>query len=303
MTKRHIELPTDVEEVIERTIDEVDRRLSGEEEIAVVVREVLADLFGDWEAYERYRAGESLPPMTRARIESYDPRNACIESEHWAEQDLAELREAKCLRYLWQGFDLSPLSNNVAFALPFREMLASHLFEEAGTGLQLFGGIKIQCGHNVRMGDDVVVHNDVLLDDRGELVIGDRVSVADRCHLHTHSHDTVDQTEVTTYRTVVEDDVRLGYDAMIDAGCRVEENALVGASSMVRGDVPAHHIAVGAPAKSVKIKPGWKPVAEEPGPLTDDRSERQLDREVPSDVTEFDEFGRDLSPPAESTDL
>ncbi|MDZ5812977.1 acyltransferase [Halorubrum sp. AD140] len=303
MTKRHIDLPTDVEEAIDRTIGDVDRRLSGDEETAVVVLEVLADLFGDWHAYERYREGDSLPPLTRARIESYDPRNVRIESEHWAEQDLADLREAKCLRHLWRGFDLSPLANNLAFALPFREMLADHLFEEAGTGLQLFGGIKIQCGHNIEIGDNVVVHNDVLLDDRGELVIGDRVSVADRSHLHTHSHDTVDQTDVTTYRTVVEDDVRLGYDAMIDAGCRVGENSLVGASSMVRGDVPAHQIAVGSPAKTVKTKPGWEPVAEHPGPLADNREERRLDRELPADLDPFDEFGRDLSPPGEPTDL
>lgn len=121
------------------------------------------------------------------------------------------------------------MSNNVAFALPFRRTIADHLFAEAGDGLRLFGGIKIQCGHNVHMGDNVVIHNDVLLDDRGRLSIGDRVSVADRSHVHTHAHDTVDQTEVTRYETILEDDVRLGYDAMISAGCRVGENAMVGA--------------------------------------------------------------------------
>ncbi|MFW5920176.1 MAG: acyltransferase [Halanaeroarchaeum sp.] len=303
MTKRHLDLPADAQGTIDRTIGEIDSRLSADEETAVDVQEVLPDLFGDWDAYERYRAGESLPPVTRTRIESYDPRNAHIESEHWAEQDLTDLQEAKCLQYLWRGFDQSPLANNTAFALPFRQMLADHLFAEAGTGLRLFGGIKIQCGHNIRMGDDVVVHNDVLLDDRGELVIGDRVSIADRSHLHTHNHDTIDQTDVTTYRTVLEDDVRLGYNTMIDAGCRVGQNALVGASSIVRGDVPAHHIAVGSPAKTVKIKPGWEPVAQQPGPLADNREERRLSRELPTDFEEFDEFGRDLSPPGEAPRL
>jgi maltose O-acetyltransferase len=40
--------------------------------------------------------------------------------------------------------------------------------------LRLFGGIKIQCGNNIQMRDTVVIHNDVLLDDRGRLSIGDR---------------------------------------------------------------------------------------------------------------------------------
>jgi len=176
-------------------------------------------------------------------------------------------------------------------------MLARHLFDEVGDGVKLFGGIKIQSGHNIRMGENTVVHNDVLLDDRGELVIGDGVSVADRGHIHTHSHDIVEQSDVTTYRTVVDDNARLGYGAMIGSGCRVGENAMVGASAIVQGDVPDHHVAVGAPAKSTGVKPGWETVAEDPGPLPDNREGRRLDRDSPDDFEPVDEFGRDLSPP------
>jgi maltose O-acetyltransferase len=303
MTKRHVALSGEARRTVEAAVGHVDDRLSAADDPAPVVQELLADLFGDREAYERYRAGETLSPVARVRIQSYDPRRAVTETEHWAEQDRETIRESKCLLYLWRGFDLSPLSNNLAVALPFRQVLANHLFAEAGENLRLFGGIKIQGGHNVRMGDNVVVHNDVLLDDRGELLVGDRVSIADRAHLHTHAHDTVDQTDVTTYRTVVADDARLGYGAMVDAGCRIGENALVGASSIVRGDVPAHHIAVGSPAKTVKIKPGWEPVTDHPGPLPDEREDRRLHREVPDDLREFDEFGRDLSPPRETSRL
>jgi acetyltransferase-like isoleucine patch superfamily enzyme len=303
MTKRRVELPEEAQARIDDAIEHVDGRLASGEERAVVVRDVLAALFGDSALHQRYLAGESLPPMTRARLQSYDPRNTMMETEHWAEQSYEEISEATCLLYLWRGFDQSPLANNAAFALPFRQMLANHLFDEAGDGLRLFGGIKIQSGHNIEMGDNVVVHNDVLLDDRGELRIGDRVSIADRAHLHTHNHDTVDQSDVTTYRTVLEDDVRLGYDAMIDAGCRVGENAMVGTSSMVRGDVPAHHIAIGSPAKTVKVKPGWESVADDPGPLPDNREQRSLNRDLPDEFDEFDEFGRELSPPGGMTRL
>ena len=235
--------------------------------------------------------------MTRIRLQSYDPRNALIETEHWAEQELSTLRETKCLRYLWSAFDQSPLSNNLAFAIPFRQTLANHLFADAGDGLRLFSGIKIQCGNNIEMGDATVVHNGVLLDDRGKLSIGDRVSIADRAHIHTHAHDTVDQTNVTSYETILEDDVRLGYGAMVSGGCRVERNAMVGASATVLGDVPAHHIAAGSPAKSVKIKPGWESVAENLGPLSDHRETRRLNRPLPERFEEYDEFGRNLSPP------
>jgi acetyltransferase-like isoleucine patch superfamily enzyme len=298
MTKRHVEVSPETQAAVDETVSYVDERLS-EGDTAAAVAEILADLFGDSEAYERYQRGESVSPMTRMRLRSYDPRNALVETEHWAEQKLSALQEATCLRYLWSGFDLSPLSNNIAFALPFRRTLADHLFAEAGDNLRLFGGIKIQCGHNIHMGDNVVVHNDVLLDDRGELVVGDRVSVADRAHIHTHAHDTVDQTDVTTYETILEPDVRLGYGSMVSAGCRVERNAMVGSGAKTLGDVPAHHIVAGSPAKSVKVKPGWESVADGLGPLTDRREHRQLPTEFPEPFETFDEFGRDLSPPGD----
>jgi maltose O-acetyltransferase len=294
MTKRQVDVPAEMRAGIDRTIEEIDSRLETEE-TAVVVGEILADLFGDSEEYGRYQRGDSLPPMTRMRVQSYDPRNALIETERWAEQELSKLRESKCLRYLWGGFDQSPLSNNIAVALPFRQMLAKHLFAEAGEGLRLFGGIKIQCGHNIEMGANTVIHNDVLLDDRGKLTIGDRVSVADNAHIHTHAHDTVDQTDVTTYETILEDDVRLGYGSMVSAGCRIGKNAMIGAGAKPLGDVPPHHIAAGTPAKSVKVKPGWESVAADLGPLEDNRERRQLDRQFPEPFEEFDEFGRDLS--------
>lgn len=301
VTKRHVDVPPEVQASIDAAIEYADERLSSAEPTGAVVQELLVDLFGDRPAYERYLAGETLDPVTRMRIESYDPRNALTETEHWAEQSRDKLEASKPLRYLWEGFDRSPLSNNIAFALPFRQLLADHLFAEAGDNLRLFGGIKIQCGPNIEMGDNVVVHNDVLLDDRGELAIGDRVSIADRAHIHTHNHDLVDQTDVTTYRTILEDDARLGYGSMVNAGCRVSENVMVGASASVLGDVPPHHVAVGAPAKSVKVKPGWEEVAENLGPLPDNREQRRLDRELPTEFEEFDEFGRNLSPPGTSS--
>ncbi|MFB6167889.1 MAG: acyltransferase [Haloferacaceae archaeon] len=299
MAKRRRELPSEAQERIDRAVAYVDRRLSSDEDTATVVRDLLVDLFGDREAYRRLRGGASPSPVAQARLRSYEPGHALTESERWAEQDPGDVRASKPLRYLWRCFDRSPLADNLAFALPFRQTLANHLFAEAGDGLQLFSGIKIQCGHNVRMGDNVVVHNGVLLDDRGELVIGDRVSVADEAHLHTHSHHIVDQADVTNYRTEVADDARIGYGAMVSAGTRVGENAVVGASAMARGDVPAHHVAVGSPAESVKVKPGWEEVAEEPGALEDRSEERALDSTVPEDVDVHDEFERDLAPPGE----
>jgi acetyltransferase-like isoleucine patch superfamily enzyme len=302
MTKTHVSLPPEADAAVEEFIDEVDRRLSGDEETCEVVRDVLVDLHGDRDAYERWQDGGSVSPAERVRIQGYDPCNATLESEYYAEKDPERFERSKHLQWLWRQFDATAMADNIAFALRFRAMLADHLFAEAGDNLRLFKGITFTYGHNIELGDNVVVHDDVHLDDRGRLTVGDRVSISDDAHLYSHDHDIVDQTHVDNYHTIVEDDVRITYDAMVRAGVRLGENSVVAAKSAVSKDVPAHHIAAGSPAKSVGVKPGWEEVAE---PLedanVDRREQRRLDYELPASVETFDEFGRDLRPPGTQT--
>jgi maltose O-acetyltransferase len=297
MTNRQVSLPSEVRARVDQFVGAVDERLSSDEETADVVQEILARLHGDGAVYDRWRAGESGSRAERVRLDAYDPRNVMGKSDPWAEKDEEQFQESKPLRWLWRGFDASPLAHNVGFALPFRRMVANHLFAEAGDDLQLFRGITFPYGHNIGMGDRTVVHENVLLDDRGELAIGDHVSIADDATLHSHSHHIVDQSDVSIYRTVVEDDARLGAEAMLAAGARVGHNAMVGAKALVRGDVPAHHVAVGMPAKSVRVKPGWESVADDTGRLPDNRETRRIEYDLPDDLDWDDEFQRDLTPP------
>ena len=300
MTKRHVSLPDEAADGVDRFIESVDRRLSGAEDTCEVVTDVLVDLFGDRDAYEAWQAGEEVSPATRVRLQGYDPCNTTLESEYYAEKNEEKFEESKHLQWLWRQFDATPMADNVAFALQFRRMLADHLFDECGDDCRFFKGITFTYGHNISIGDNVVVHDDVHLDDRGKLTVGDRVSISDGAHIYSHDHDIVDQTAVDNYHTIIEDDARVTYDAMVRAGCRVGENALVGARSVVQGDVSAHHVAVGTPAESVKIKPGWEGSAEpitEEGRLPRRQAEREIDREIDNEVDIFDEFQRTLSPP------
>ncbi|WP_302082741.1 acyltransferase [Salinibaculum rarum] len=300
MTKRHVSLPPAAEEGVQAFIEEVDTRLASDEDTCKVVKETLVDLMGDRDAYERWQSGGDVTPAERVRLQGYDPCNATLESEYYAEVETMDedFQQSKYLQWLWRQFDATPMADNIAFALRFRRMLADHLFEECGDDCRFFKGITFTYGHNITVGDNVVVHDDVHLDDRGKLTVGDRVSISDNVAIYTHDHDTVDQTAITNYHTIIEDDARITYDSMVRAGVKVGRNAILAAKSATSRDIPAHHIAAGSPAQSVGIKDGWESVAD---PVEEDnvdrREERRLPTEVPDDLNVFDEFQRDLTPP------
>jgi acetyltransferase-like isoleucine patch superfamily enzyme len=115
--------------------------------------------------------------------------------------------------------------------------------------------VEFSFGHNMEVGDNVVIHRHVLLDDRGGIRLGNNVSVSDYANVYSHTHSIVDQREVTNALTILEDGVRVTYHATILAGVRVGEQGMVGAGAVATKDVRPYHVYVGIPAKSVRVKP------------------------------------------------
>ena len=202
---------------------------------------------------------EALPEAERFAAMNLDPRNVTLEPEYYIETDQAAYARVKPLIWLWQMFDKSPLGSNVHLGVRFRRILAPHIFKRCGRNFKCFNFVEVSFGYNREVGDDVVVHRNVLLDDRGGIVLGDRVSISDYVNVYSHTHSIVDQRNVTLARTIIEDDVRITYHATVLAGVVVGRNAMVGASAVATRDVRPFHVNVGIPAKSVRVKPDAPP--------------------------------------------
>lgn len=225
---------------------------------AVICRTALAqlwypDLADDWDnAVEDGR----LPVATRLALSSLDPRNVTLEPEYYADCDQERFQRVKPLLWLWYSFDRSPLGGqNVDLGVRLRRLLAPYIFKRCGERFKAFQFVEFSYGYNMEVGDDVVVHRHVLLDDRGGIVLGNRVSVSDYANIYSHTHSIVEQRDVTNARTVLEDGVRVTYHATVLAGVHVGENAMVGALAVATKDVRPYHVYVGIPAKSVRVKP------------------------------------------------
>jgi acetyltransferase-like isoleucine patch superfamily enzyme len=193
---------------------------------------------------------------------SLDPRNVTLEPEYYADVDPARFARVKPLLWLWYSFDRSPLGGqNVHLGVRFRRLLAAHLFARCGRNFKCFQFTEFSYGYQLEVGDDVVVHRHVLLDDRGGITLGNRVSISDYANIYSHTHSIVDQKDVTNAPTVLEDDVRITYHATVLAGVRVGRNGMVGAVAVATKDVRPYHVNVGIPAKSIRVKPNAPPEA------------------------------------------
>jgi len=224
---------------------------------------------GNWETAVH---DDALPLATRAALQALDPRNITLEPEYYADCDQARFQRVKPLLWLWYSFDRTPLGGqNIEAGVKLRRLLAPMIFRRCGANFKAFQHVEFSFGYNMEVGDDVVVHRHVLLDDRGGIVLGNRVSIADYANIYSHTHSIVEQRDVTNAVTRLDDDVRVTYHATILAGVHVGRNAMVGAMAVATKDVRPYHVNVGIPAKSVRVKPNAPPEAGECLPTAADR--------------------------------
>lgn len=211
---------------------------------------------------------ETLSSTRRLALAQMDPRNVTLEPEYYQEIDLERYAPRKPLLWLWEMFDRSALGENVELGIHFRRILAKHVFGRCGKNFKAFTHVRVSFGYNLEVGDGVVVHRHVLLDDRGGIEIGDGASVSDFANVYSHSHNIVDGRIVYTPRTVIGKGARITYHATILAGTHVADDSMVGAGSMLTRSTEPHWVYVGVPARKVKEKPADERAAKAP-PTTD----------------------------------
>ncbi|MBI3986993.1 MAG: acyltransferase [Lentisphaerae bacterium] len=113
------------------------------------------------------------------------------------------------------------------------------------------GGIVI--GNDVSIGPNSLMHST----ERGVIRIGNHVLIAANCYLVGAGNYRYARTDIPmaeqgfepSQGVVIEDDVWLGAGAMVFDGSAVRKGCIIGAMSMVRGEVPPYAVAYGIPAQ------------------------------------------------------
>jgi acetyltransferase-like isoleucine patch superfamily enzyme len=132
-----------------------------------------------------------------------------------------------------------------------------------GDRVHLYGDTYIQTGE----AGSVIIGSDTHIQPRCQfsaykaaIKIGSQVQIAPECAFYSYAHGIApelpikEQPLTTKGGITIEDDVWLGYRAIVLDGVCIGQGAIIGAGSIVTQNIPPRAIAAGVPARVVKMR-------------------------------------------------
>lgn len=114
-------------------------------------------------------------------------------------------------------------------------------------------------GGSIAIGDRTWIHQRCQINAyMSSIEIGNKVDIAPNCAFYSYDHGIKagkwirEQPLTSKGPIIIEDEVWLGVGAIVLSGVRIGKGAVIGAGSVVTGDIPANCIACGSPAKIIK---------------------------------------------------
>lgn len=109
-----------------------------------------------------------------------------------------------------------------------------------GNHVRCIGGCRITCA------DCIIIENDVL--------IGPQVFITDHNHgMNPELQGGYSEQPLLTNKVLIKEGVWLGEHVSVLPGVTIGEHSIVGTNSVVTHDIPAYSVAVGSPAKVIKM--------------------------------------------------
>ena len=110
-------------------------------------------------------------------------------------------------------------------------------------------------GNRVKIGKGVFINHSAILSASGGIEFEDGVSLAPGVRIATINHDFNERHTKYTYgKVTIKKNAWIGMGVTICPGVTIGKYAVVGAGSVVTKDIPDYGVAVGVPAKVIKMQ-------------------------------------------------
>lgn len=125
--------------------------------------------------------------------------------------------------------------------------------DRLGEGSYIAAPVQMVCADKVNIGKNVFINSNFLAMSRGGITIEDDVQIAANVQVLSNNHDLYERQVLLCKPVLIKKGAWIGAGATILPGVSIGKHAVVGAAAVVTHDVPDFAVAVGNPAKIIKI--------------------------------------------------
>jgi acetyltransferase-like isoleucine patch superfamily enzyme len=139
-----------------------------------------------------------------------------------------------------------------------RELLGDLCGQEVDASVTVFPPLYADFGKNLTLGKRVFINAGCKFQDQGGIVIGDDCLIGHNSVFATLNHDLAPDRRADLHPApiVLGRTVWIGANVTVLAGVTIGDNAVIAAGSVVTKDIPENAVAVGAPARVVRLVTG-----------------------------------------------
>lgn len=137
-----------------------------------------------------------------------------------------------------------------------RDQIMREVFGSVGDNSMVEQPVQIDYGAHIHIGDNFYANFDCIFMDVAEINIGNNVMIGPRVSLLTASHPVGAKARRSGLEyalpITIEDDVWIGGNTTVLPGVRIGKASIIGAGSVVTGDIPPGVMAAGNPCRVLR---------------------------------------------------
>ncbi|MAU14731.1 MAG: acetyltransferase [Muricauda sp.] len=137
-----------------------------------------------------------------------------------------------------------------------RSFLVRNYLSSCGINLRVKKGAEISLkstvGNHSELGTRCMIQSNVQIGDY--VIMGPDVKIYSRNHLFSSLEKPIKNQGKEYFKTIIGNDVWLGANVIITAGCRIGNHVVVAAGAVVTKDIPDYAVVGGVPAKILKYR-------------------------------------------------